>query len=304
MVMPPTPLMQLLQRQHGLITVDQAGQLGISRAALSRRSLSGNEPCQRVLPRVYGMFTGDLSALQRAGAAALYVGRGAQVTGAAALSLYGIRRLSETPKVQVLVPVARCVQDAKFVSVVRVVAPHRQRTVKAIPLAPVARAVVDAAGALTAYDDVLDLASAAIMSRRTTLDAIEGELAQASTRTTALLRLVLRESRRGSRSVPEAEARALSALLGLPDPLVNQPIEVNGEMFVPDFRWGWFIVEVDSKEWHLLVPGSWEHTQQRRTRLEGGGYHVLPLTPKQLRDLPPEVAAAVRAGFTASLRRH
>ncbi|BEP15202.1 hypothetical protein acdb102_35130 [Acidothermaceae bacterium B102] len=303
MVTPTTPLMRLLKQQHGLVTVDQAGQLGISRSALCRRASAGQMPCQRVLPRVYGMFTGDPSALQRASAAALYVGSEAQVTGTAALQLYGIRRLTETQTVQVLVPEKRCVQSTKFVVVIRVVAPSRLHVRKAIPVAPVARAVVDAAGLCTTYDDVLALASAAIMSRRTTLAAIEDEVAKASWRTTVLIRRVLVEARTGSRSVPEAELRALFVAAGLPEPLINVPLEIDGEVFVPDVRWGMFIVEVDSKEWHLLEPGSWERTQARRTRLEAAGYHVLPITPQQIRATPTEVLAAVRMRYALSLRQ-
>jgi hypothetical protein len=303
MVAPATPLMRLLKQQHGLLTVDQAGQLGISRSALCRRMSAGRVPCQRVLPRVYGMFTGEPSALQRACAAALYVGNEAQVTGTAALQLYGIRRLAQTQTVQVLVPEKRCVQSTKFVLVTRVVAPPRMRMHRAIPLAPVARAVVDAAGLCTTYDDVLALASAAIMSRRTTLAAIEDEVAKASWRTTVLVRQVLVEARKGSRSVPEADLRALFVAAGLPEPLINVALEIDGEVFVPDVRWGMFIVEVDSKEWHLLEPGSWERTQARRTRLEAAGYHVLPITPQQIRDTPAEVIAAVRTQYALSLRR-
>ena len=271
MATPPTPLIRLLTRQHGLLTVDQAGALGISTSALSRRTLSGTTACQRVLPRVYGMFTGEPSSLQRACAAALYVGADAQVTGTAALSVYGFRRLPESPKVQVLVPERRCVRSTKFVLVIRVSAPSRCSVRKAIALAPVARAVVDAAGLCSTYDDVLALASAVMMSRRTTLTAIEAAAAAASWRTTVLLRSVLAEARSGSRSVPEAELRALLAASGLPAPLVNVPIVVDGETLVPDFRWGMFIVEVDSKEWHLLEPGSWERTLHRRMKLEGAG---------------------------------
>ena len=102
--------------------------------------------------------------------------------------------------------------------------------------------------------------------------------------------------------MPEAAARQLFDLAGLPEALVNEPIEVNGEVFVPDFRWGRFIVEIDSKEWHLLVPGSWDRTQERRTRLEAAGYRVLPISPAQIRDSPAEVVAAVRMGYETSLR--
>src|SRR3954469_6535356 len=151
MVAPATPLMRLLKQQHGLLTVDQAGQLGISRSALSRRISAGQVPCQRVLPRVYGMFTGELSSIQRACAAALYVGTEAQVTGTAALQLYGVRRLAEAKTVQVLVPERRCVKATGFVIVTRVAAPPRMRVRKSIPLAPVSRAVVDGAGLCTTY---------------------------------------------------------------------------------------------------------------------------------------------------------
>ena len=60
---------------------------------------------------------------------------------------------------------------------------------------------------------------------------------------------------------------------------------VDGQIFVPDFRWGWVIVEIDSKEWHLLNPGSCEATMRRRARLEPAGYHVIPVSPALLRDV-------------------
>ena len=259
-----------------------------------------------MLPRVYGMFPGRLSDLQRASAAALYVGREAQVTGTAALQLYGIRRLPENRTVQVLVPATRCVQAARFVQR----DPRSGAAASAsAPGDPVGSRRPCRGGCRAAVrlrtTTSCPLPSAAIMSRRTTLAVPRGRGGQGVLAThDRLLRLVLIEARKGSRSVPEAEARALFLLAGLPKPLVNHPIEVNGEVMVPDFLWPWFIVEVDSKEWHLLEPGSWERTQARRVRLEAGGYHVLPITPQQIRQASAEVLAAVRSGYQQSLRRH
>jgi very-short-patch-repair endonuclease len=57
------------------------------------------------------------------------------------------------------------------------------------------------------------------------------------------------------------------------------------------------IVEIDSRAHHLLEPGAWEHTQERRAALSSLGFLVLPLTPQQLRDTPELVIAAVRSGL-------
>ena len=84
---------------------------------------------------------------------------------------------------------------------------------------------------------------------------------------------------------------------GLPVPLTNEAILVGGRLFIPDFRWGRVIVEVDSKAWHLLESGAWQRTQKRRAFLQAHGYLVTPTTPEQLRESPELVIAAVRAAL-------
>jgi very-short-patch-repair endonuclease len=85
----------------------------------------------------------------------------------------------------------------------------------------------------------------------------------------------------------------------LPAPLVNEPLVVDGRVFVPDFRWGRLIVEVDSKLHHLLTPGAWAATLRRRARLEQAGYHVIPVTPEMIRDDPFGVLSMILGAYPA-----
>jgi very-short-patch-repair endonuclease len=86
---------------------------------------------------------------------------------------------------------------------------------------------------------------------------------------------------------------ALLSNCALPAPLVNEPIVVDGRVYVPDLRWGRLIIEVDSKLHHLLTPGAWAATLRRRARLEQAGYHVIPVTPEMIRDDPSGVLAMI-----------
>ena len=72
-------------------------------------------------------------------------------------------------------------------------------------------------------------------------------------------------------------------------------------MYVPDFRWGLVIVEIDSRAHHLLEEGAWERTQARRAALQAAGYHVLPYTPEQIRDTPEMVLAGIIAALAFPL---
>jgi hypothetical protein len=104
----------------------------------------------------------------------------------------------------------------------------------------------------------------------------------------------------GARSVAEERAIRLFSSGGLPPPLVNADLYVDSRWVArPDFRWGRLIVEIDSKEWHLLRPGSWEATQQRRQRLQALGFDVLVVTPDALLRAPDDVLAAVRRRLAA-----
>jgi hypothetical protein len=289
-----TSFRQLLRDQDGLFTASQARACGLTSSALSRQKAAG--VLRRVLPGVYTYGVLELSTQQRSRAAVLYAGSGACLTGAAALHW---RRIPYLPTevspatVDVLVPVTRTVGDSDWARLTRT-----SRTVVAIRVdgvatAPVVRAVVDAALRLPSYETVFALLSCVVNAGRTTVEDVKAELDRAATRGSRALRLAVEEAERGTRSWPEAEARALFCRAGLPTPLINVPLLVAGRLFVPDFRWGMVIVEIDSRAHHLLEVGSWEKTQQRRTALRAAGYVVLPFTPQEISETPKLVIATI-----------
>jgi hypothetical protein len=289
---------RLLRAQDGLFTSGQARTCGLSSSALSRRVASGI--VRRVLPGVYAHGVLELSTPQRTRAAVLYAGGNACLTGAAALHWRRIPYLPDevsTATVDVLVPPARAVGNIDRVRLTRTSRTVAGISVDGVVTAPVTRAVVDASLRLTSLETVFALLSCTVNAGRTTVEDVKAELDTSSMRGSRALRLAVTEAETGTRSWPEAQARALFQRAGFPPPPVNVPLVLGGRVFVPDFRWGMVIVEIDSRAHHLLEPGAWERTQERRAALSSLGFLVLPFTPQQLRDTPELVIAAVRSGL-------
>ncbi|MDX6243948.1 MAG: hypothetical protein QOE76_1671 [Frankiales bacterium] len=287
----------LLNAQDGLFTVGQAADCGLSASSLNRRASAGG--VRRVLPRVYVEGARDLDVRQRVRGAVLYAGAGACLTGAAALHWRRVPRLpSEVgpEPVDVLIPYRRSVPDHSWVRVTRSRQLPLSLTVDGLPTTRTTRALVDAALHQPSYEAVLALVCAIVSSGRTTVEDVSLELKAVRGGGSRLLRQALAEAAL-TRSVPEAMARALFRKAGLPEPEVNVPIIVEGRRFLPDFRWGRVIVEIESRAHHLHAPGSWEATQRRRAWLTAAGYRDLPITPQQLRDAPEEVITMIWAAM-------
>jgi hypothetical protein len=295
-------LTELLRKQRGLITLVQATESGISALAVRRRVAAGR--WHRVLPRVYLTADLELSEQQRIWAAVLYAGEGTAITGMTALRWHRIKRLppeSTTEPIHISCPVGRRPASRDFVVVQRSTRFASAYLVDDVRTMPVPRATVDAAARLSSYEPTLELLTAVIRSGRVSLSTVAEELTGAPNAGTRWLRRAVAEATLGSRSVAEALARQMFAAAGFPTPLVNGPIEVDGTIYVPDFRWGRVIVEIDSKEWHLLHSGSWEATLHRRMLLTLAGYHVIPVSPSQLKDSPELVLSMIRAALAEFL---
>src|SRR5688572_29023964 len=76
----------LARRQHGLLTREQAKDLGLSASAIARRLSSG--AWARVLPRVFADAHAPETQFQRIKAAELWAGEGAAISHRSALSLW------------------------------------------------------------------------------------------------------------------------------------------------------------------------------------------------------------------------
>ena len=112
----------------------------------------------------------------------------------------------------------------------------------------------------------------------------------------ALLRAALYEVNQGARSGPEGALFRLLRRARLPKPELNARLYAGDELIArPDAWWPEFgvAVEVDSREWHLL-PEHWEATMRRRSRMSAFGITVLNFSPRQIRDEPGQVIAAIR----------
>jgi hypothetical protein len=116
---------------------------GVSSHAVAARCRPSG-PWQRVLPGVVLMDTGPPSRLQRLRAAVAYAGAGAVITGADALRAQGIA-VPAGPDVLILIPAGRRLASRSYLSVERTSRPPEPVWRAGLPLAPVARATVDAA---------------------------------------------------------------------------------------------------------------------------------------------------------------
>ena len=291
----------LLHSQRGVLTRAQVLSCGITANAIEHR-IRSNGPWQRLLPGVYLTTTGQPTLEQRATAALVYAGPDAVITGPAALANYEIRG-PKFRRVDVLIPHERERQSRGFVAIHRT---RRMPTTVAVDLAlqfaPAERAVADTVRQLDGVAEARAVVAAAIQQRRCTIEQLAAELRAGPIRGSARLRSVLAEVIDGIRSAPEGDLRDLIRASGLPQPLFNATLLLNGKFLArPDAWWPDYgvAVEVDSREWHLL-PEHWEQTMARHRRMSAAGINVLHVSPRQLRDqsagLLGEIEAALQSG--------
>jgi very-short-patch-repair endonuclease len=246
------------------------------------------------LPGVYLSVTGTATRDQRDTAAVLYAGPGGTLTGPAALARHGMRASSQV--IDVLIPATRHRQSAGFVLVHRTTRlPPYVCYSGSVQYAMAARAVADAARAMSSLADVRAVVAASVQSRRCTIEQLQEELSDGPVSGSALFRAALAEVTEGARSGPEGELFSLLKRGKLPMPQMNARLYLGEEFLArPDAWWPEFgvVVEVDSKEWHLS-PDSWEKTMRRHARMTALGLLVLHFSPRQIREEPEQVLAII-----------
>ncbi|MDO8122085.1 type IV toxin-antitoxin system AbiEi family antitoxin domain-containing protein [Isoptericola sp. b490] len=153
-------LERLAAQQDGVVSRAQVLALGGSHGLLTRAVDSGR--WRRLLPGVVVTHSGPVPWIARAQAAALYAGRGAALSHAAAGYLLGfVRKAPRT--VDVSVPAARRVRNQPGLRV------HRRRSVPVLPWSPplvtAAATVLDLVELASTEDDVVSLVAAAVRAR-------------------------------------------------------------------------------------------------------------------------------------------
>jgi hypothetical protein len=270
----------------------------------------------RVLPGVHLVGGGRPSRRQRLLAALLYAGPDSMLTGTSALRLYGFRalRLQETADdeperpepVHVLVSHDRRRLSTGFVRIERshrLPAPVRRES---LAVAPLARAVGDAARRFPRESDAVAVVTEAVQRGWADVDQLEAELREGPTRGSRYLRAAVESVARGARSVPEADLAHLLEPARIPALFFNATLVTESGSFVAVAD-AWLddvglAIEVDSVEFHSTGE-NFERTVRRNARYATAGVPVLTVLPTDIRDRPSGTLDNVLAAREAAAQR-
>ncbi|MEU9720624.1 hypothetical protein [Streptomyces sp. NPDC047976] len=305
---------KVARRQLGLATRHQlTATAGVPGRTVTSRTRPGG-PWQRLLPRVYLLQTGPPDQRQRALAAVLYAaepaadplsGETAALTGAAALSLLGVRDTPPAPA-DVLIRAPRRLVGTPEVRPLTTSRWPRTITVAGVPSTRPVRAAADFAARCMSSDRIRSVLAQVVQSGWCHPHDLHAELRSARLLARPAIRAAAGELLAGIRS--PAEARARDALTGtdLPTPLWNARLYTPDGTFLasPDAYWPdeGVALEVDSAEYHY-TRDAWQATLRRRLRLEAHGILVASATPSMIRDTPNEVIGALHTLLTLAATR-
>ena len=245
---------------------------------------------------------------QRTAAGVLYAGDGSVLSGTAAARLHGLERVpDDRGALVVLVDHRRHRVSRAPITVERTHRLPEPITINGLPVAPVARAVLDAARRLRDLDQIRALLAEAVQRGSTSVRALRHELEAGCQRGTARVRRVLVELEDGVRSVPEAWARSIAASIPELDGMVWNP-----RLYLDDGTWladpdGWLddvglAWEIHSFRYHA-GPEEFAATLQRQARMTSHHVHVVAHTPGQLQNERQQVRADLLAAYTVASAR-
>jgi hypothetical protein len=275
--------------QGGVVGLDQLRELGVSRWAAARGSNRGT--LHRVHRGVYAV--GHLALERPAGlrAALLACGDGAVISHGTAAALWGL-----SDKWPTLVDVTVPVEAGRKIDGIRCRRcryPHPAEITSHLDVTCTtpARLLVDEAGRLST-NSLRWLVERAAVRKLLDLDDCYRTIDRArGRRGIRPLRAILADWDKDDGSIPDLrsvfEARALPRLIarGLPRPLVNHSLNIEGRTLIPDFLWPeqWLIVETDGRETHETA-AAFQRDRERDQHFLAAGYRVSRVTWIQLRD--------------------
>jgi very-short-patch-repair endonuclease len=277
---PEAALGRVAARQHSLFTWAQAIQAGFSPAAITRRVSSRR--WDRVLPRVYRITGSPKTERQTALAACLWAGDGAVVSHRTAGVLWKMDGVAAR-QVEITVHAKRAPSSA-LVVVHRTLhlPPADQVTIGGIPITSPARTLIDLAGSIS--EESLETAVECALGRGLVRESVlRWSLGGRGRGGADTLRRMLGLRDPGS---PALESRLevtvwrLLVRSGLPKPLRQQPVEVDGRRYRLDFAWPSFLVavEADGFATHGACRRVFHADRRRVANLASTGWRVVPVT--------------------------
>lgn len=296
---------QLIAMNERVVTHADLKASGVPASTITHR-IRPRGPWQRLLPGVVLTHRGVPTERERLLGALRYAGKDAVISGASALRVNKIATAGAGSQVIVLVPHSCQRSSHDYVVVRRTGRDAGALVVRSLPVAPVARALVDECRERSSLDGVRELVAKIVQSGRCSIEDLAREVFGAARQRTALSREVLSEVSVGIRSVAEARARELFAVHGVPTPRWNAEIRTEDDDLVaePDAVWEDVLaaMELDSMRWHL-GPGAYLRTQRRQRRLVTAGIPVLPVGPGDILDDPEQFVREVIEFRRAAARR-
>lgn len=302
--------------QLGLVTAAQLAELGISTGSMTRRAVGGM--WTRVLPGVHLVDGGEPNRIQREYAAYLYAGAGSEVTGFTALRHHRMQslglQLATTARADAVDPVHVLIERsrrrlstgyARIERTMRLPDPVRVPGVP-MPLAPVARAVADAARRMRSAADVNALVSEAVRRGLCSIEDLRVELDLGQRRGSGLLRDAVTGVEAGARSGPEVDIVSIMEAGRIPHVVYNARLLGPDGLYIgrPD---AWIddvavAVEVDSLEYHADDEG-FKRTVRRNARYAAAGILVVPVLPSDERNHAASVLKSIQAARHAGSQR-
>ncbi|WP_051967663.1 hypothetical protein [Kitasatospora mediocidica] len=296
--------------QQHIVTRAQLIEHGVPSGTIAHRLRPGG-PWQRVLPRVICLQSGRLTAHQRLRAALSYAAAKGQrprpgavlLTGLAVLADAGLASAghpADLDVIDVLIPSGRRVASRDFVRVHRAPGmPAGFERDDGLWSVGVSRALADLAPHLPSPRNFRALCAEAVQGRHCERADLLGKLLGGPSTTASLphVQQVADELTAGAYSIAESEARELLRSGGLPEPLWNPVLMLDGQFLaIPDAYWpdACVALEIDSRAWHLR-PADYERTLSRGNRLQAARLPVVRATPAQLRSDPGALLHELRA---------
>ncbi|OLZ42986.1 hypothetical protein BS329_40955 [Amycolatopsis coloradensis] len=276
--------------------------LGHSHSWISRRCREGG-PWRRPIPGVILLTDATPTMRQLLKAALSHAGPEAMLTGVQAARLYGVRRLPPERRAHTLIPHRSKVATWGFAVVERTIHLPEPVKIDGLPVAPLARALIDAARRMEELQSVRAMIHDAVHRGLCTPEELREELAQASTIGSALPRIVVGALQDGVDSAVEQWLETVLERSGLPRPArkaVLRTPDGQGVIGVADAWWPKAGVAMQIRYDEVtLDPGSPSETPA----LAAAGLIVVRVSPARLRDQPLVVIQELRAAHRRARQR-
>lgn len=279
-------LAELFPRQ--VATSSELVRLGLSGDSIRTRC-GQDGPWRLLLPGIVLLDSAEPTRGQLVQAALRHVGGDAILTGADAVRLHGFRSVDVGGPVDLLVPRRKQVRTTDLVRTQRTASLPEPRMRAGFPVAPLPRAVIDAARRMSTPEAIHALFGEVVTAGLVSTAMLRGVLDHGSRRGTSLSRRVLGEIDAGLRSAGEHAARELVIRGRVPQPRwrTHATDELGRPVCVVDAWWADQRVAWDI--WAGVVD------DLTAARLAAAGVLLVRTPPSRLRSEPGRVAAELNA---------